>query len=196
MATSGSWSATRKVPDIEHIHKWEIEDFDLYMMRENGMIKSNNFSIPGVPGEFYMAVAVKTEWIEGRRSFIEHMPTRLFGGAAKPDLEIQIEFYFSVILKYKCKGMVRAAGKLEITKEGAGTQLGEFGDSHTHSFDVDHDTLNKMLQFIYTGQETTFECQTSGKSCVFEYFPSNRLKMKTSLQSFSTPLTNMSLAPL
>ena len=62
--------------------------------------------------------------------------------------------------------------------------------------DVDHDTLNKMLQFIYTGQETTFECQTSGKSCVFEYFPSNRLKMKTSLQSFSTPLTNMSLAPL
>ena len=22
--------------------------------------------------------------------------------------------------------------------------------------DVDHDTLNKMLQFIYTGQETTF----------------------------------------
>ena len=62
--------------------------------------------------------------------------------------------------------------------------------------DVDHDTLNKMLQFIYTGQETTFECQTSSKSCVFEYFPSNRLKMKTSLQSFSTPLTNMSLAPL
>ena len=135
MATSGSWSATRKVPDIEHIHKWEIEDFDLYMMRENGMIKSNNFSIPGVPGEFYMAVAVKTEWIEGRRSFIEHMPTRLFGGAAKPDLEIQIEFYFSVILKYKCKGMVRAAGKLEITKEGAGTQLGEFGDPHTHCFE-------------------------------------------------------------
>ena len=96
MATSGSgsWSATRKVPDIEHDHKWEIEDFDLYMKRGDGMIKSNNFSIPGVPGEFYMAVAVKTEWIEGRRSFIEHMPTRLFGGATKPDLEIQIEFYF------------------------------------------------------------------------------------------------------
>ena len=62
--------------------------------------------------------------------------------------------------------------------------------------DVDHDTLNKMLEFIYTGQETTFEFQTSRKSYVFEYFPSNRLKMKTSLQSFSTPLTNMSLSPL
>ena len=62
--------------------------------------------------------------------------------------------------------------------------------------DVDHDTLNKMLEFIYTGQETTFKCQTSGESCVFEYFPSDRLKMKTSLQSFSSLLTNMSLAPL
>ena len=25
--------------------------------------------------------------------------------------------------------------------------------------DVDHDTLNKMLEVIYTGQETTFEFQ-------------------------------------
>ena len=62
--------------------------------------------------------------------------------------------------------------------------------------DVDHDTLNKMLEVIYTGQETTFEFQTSRKSYVLKYFPSDRLKMKTSLQSFSTPLTNMSLAPL
>ena len=153
MATSGSgsWSATRKVPDIEHIHKWEIEDFDLYMKRENGMIKSNNFSIPGVPGEFYMAVAVKTEWIEGRRSFIEHMPTRLFGGATKPDLEIQIEFYFSVILKsVGGKGMVRAAGKLEITKEGAGTQLGEFGDPHTHSFEKIGAAFKPRADLYYT----------------------------------------------
>ena len=43
--------------------------------------------------------------------------------------------------------------------------------------DVDHDTLNKMLQFIYTGQETTFECQTSGKSCVFDIIKSQLITL-------------------
>ena len=175
MATSRSWSATRKVPDIEHDHKWEIEDFDLYMKRGDGNIKSNNFSIPGVPGEVYMEVAVKTEWIESTRIFGEVMPTRLFGGTTGPDLEIQLIFYFSASLKYEGGevGVVRAAGKLEITKEGAETQLGEFGSPHAHQFES-IDATFRPLSDLYYNPTTNDQNKATG---FFTTGDTGRLKM-------------------
>ena len=64
--------------------------------------------------------------------------------------------------------------------------------------DVDPATLKKMLEFIYTGQvglrllfSKLFTCM-----CVYACIRNNvnRLKMETTLQSFSTLQTNMNLA--
>ena len=133
MAGSG-WSITGKSQNIEYTHKWAIENFDFAMEVGRGKIESHSFSIPGVPGEFHMVVEKVEEYSSGvGRKVFHKMPTLVKIG----DQELEVKFYFSVRLVSTAKD-TKAAGKLEIIKEGAETLSGHFGDSANHKFILIH----------------------------------------------------------
>ena len=143
MAGSG-WSITGKSQNIEYTHKWAIENFDFAMEVEGGKLESHSFSIPGVSGEFHMVVEKVQEYSSGAgRSAVEKMPTRVKIG----DQELEVKFYFSVRLVSTAKD-TKAAGKLEVIKEGAETLSGHFGDSANHKFIL----INPYESFIFNVQ--------------------------------------------
>ena len=118
-ATRTGWSITRRVSEnVEYTHNWAIEDFDFAMEVGGCKIESGRFCIPGVPGEFYMVV-VKSK--------------RLGMRAKLGNQEFYVKFHFSVLLKSTVMG-TKAAGKLEVMKEGANTLSGQFGDPAKHYF--------------------------------------------------------------
>ena len=149
MAVAGSgWGITRKASqNIEFTYKWAIEDFDFAMEVEvgGGKIESGRFCIPGVPGEFYMVVEKKNEGvIEG----VYHVKLG--------DQELDTKFNFSVVLKSTVMG-TKAAGKLEVIKEGANTLSGQFGDPVKHYFyPCDARSVQEFephgIKFDYRGQ--------------------------------------------
>ena len=121
---AAGWSKTNVSQNIEYSHKWEIQNFDLAMVVGGGKIESDRFCIPGVPEEFYMELKNKTECTS-------------YGYEMKlGDQEFHAKFYFSVALKSTESKGTRAAGKLEVIKEGAKTLTGEFGNAASHSFQL------------------------------------------------------------
>ena len=53
------------------------------------------------------------------------------------------------------EGNMRAAGKLEITKEGAETQLGEFGSPQAHHFEIVDAAFRPLSDLYYTATTNT-----------------------------------------
>ena len=105
---AAGWSKTNVSQNIEYSHKWEIQNFDLAMAVGGGKLESCRFCIPGVPEEFYMELKNKTECTS-------------YGYEMKlGDQELDAKFNFSVVLKSTVMG-TKAAGKLEVIKEGANT---------------------------------------------------------------------------
>ena len=127
------WSTTRKVSqDVVYTHNWAIEDFDFAMGVGDGKIESGIFCIPGVPGEFHLVAERKLEKFPQSSGLMHNeMPTRL----KVNDQELEAKFFFSVSLLHEApvKG-TKAAGKIEVVKEGSEAQLGEFGDSAKPTF--------------------------------------------------------------
>ena len=123
---AAGWGITRNSQQIEYTYKWAIENFDFAMKLGEEKIESGSFSIPGVPGEFHMMIAYVTEGsmsikrvkVNGQEYF-------------------DIKFYFCVTLKSTVEG-TKAAGKLEVIKDGADTMTGEFGDPTKNRFVLKH----------------------------------------------------------
>ena len=119
---------TKVSQNIEFTYEWEIENFDLAMAVGEKKLKSSSFCIPGVQGEFHMVVG-KIMKPYPHQNHTKPIPDRVKVG----DQELVPKFYFSVSLKSTVEG-TKAAGKLEVIKEGAKTLTGEFGDPAKSNF--------------------------------------------------------------
>ena len=117
---AAGWGITKSSQNTEYTYKWAIENFDHAMVVGEGKIKSGRFCIPGVRGEFHIVVENKME--------SDQMTKRVKLG----DQEFRARFYFSVSLK--STSCLKAAGKLEVIKEGAKTLTGKFGDPSKSDF--------------------------------------------------------------
>ena len=91
---AAGWSTTSS-KNIEYTHKWKIENFDLAMVAGDGKIESGSFSIPGVAGEFHLAVHKQVEYIGLTDKDSRVIPTRVKVNGE----EFDVNFYFSVYLK-------------------------------------------------------------------------------------------------
>ena len=166
------WSTTRKVSqDIVYTHNWAIEDFDFTMgVVADGKIESGVFCIAGVPGEFHLVVERKLEKFPRGGHTYSEMPTRL----QVNDQELEAKYFFSVALLHQgaAKGSwTKAAGKLEVLKEGTETQLGEFGDSAKPTFVLSYDFKFRPKSAIkYHDGQTFHDTQkgffTTGSTCL------------------------------
>ena len=128
---AAGWGITRKSENTEYTYKWTIEDFD-FAMRVEGRVESASFAIPGVSGLFIL-VAHKIQRVRRIQDWDS--------GNRTP------KAYFSVCLK-STSNTTKAAGKLEVIKEGVRTQTGEFGDASRHNFVLCSDA---PLQFKWGG---------------------------------------------
>ena len=128
MALAG-WSVTRTLKNIEYIERWEIEDFDLAWGVGEGKIHSKTFTIPGVEGFFHMELAMKREKQRDGIGFAKPKDITIGGQSFKA------KSYFSVSLK-STNEETKAAGKLEIIKQGAETLSGKFGDPTEYKFEA------------------------------------------------------------
>ena len=128
---AAGWGITRKSENTEYTYKWTIEDFD-FAMRVEGRVESASFAIPGVSGLFIL-VAQKIQRVRRIQDWDS--------GNRTP------KAYFSVCLK-STSNTTKAAGKLEVIKEGVETQTGEFGDAARHNFVLCSDA---PLQFKWGG---------------------------------------------
>ena len=124
VAKSG-WSITKKISkDIKYTHKWSIENFDFAMGLGGGQVESDSFHIPGVLGEFQLVIAAYSR---------DQKPTKL----KLNDEEFEAKHYFSVDLTFTSVVKdLKAAGMLEIVKEGEESQWGKFGDQDLPTFVV------------------------------------------------------------
>ena len=127
MAQAG-WSVTKTLKNIEYIHRWEIEDFDLAWGVGEGKIHSKTFVIPGVEGFFHMELVMKREKQRDGVGFAKPKEIRIGGQSFK------VKSYFSVSLKSNNEE-TKAAGKLDIIKQGAETLSGKFGDPAEYKFE-------------------------------------------------------------
>ena len=126
------WSVTKTLKNIEYTHKWEIEDFDLAWGLGEGRVQSKTFSIPGVEGFFHLELALKREKVSNGFKIPKNI--RIGEQTLKP------KAYFSISLKSSIQE-TKAAGKVDIIKEGAETLSGSFGDPPSHSFDCGPEQL-------------------------------------------------------
>ena len=130
-AARNGWGITRKASEnIEFTYKWAIEEFDFAMgVGGDGKLESPRFRLPGVSGEFHILVEKETQEYSYSK-----VPTRVM----VDDQEFDVKLYFHVSLRSTeitlAKAPCRVVGKLEVLKEGAETQLGEFGDLANSSF--------------------------------------------------------------
>ena len=123
LSMAAGWGITKISQNIEFTYKWAIENFDLAMVVGEGKLESGRFCIPGVPGKFHVAVEKK----------LDHTYDQMVKRVKLGDQEFQAKFYFSVSMKSTVVG-TKAAGKLEVIKEGAKTLSGKFGDSAKSKF--------------------------------------------------------------
>ena len=133
------WSITGNSKDVEYTHKWAIQNFDRCMEMEGERIESGSFSIPGVPGKFHLVVKWKEEdhYSHSGDRFYKRVPSRVRLGGQQLDAK----FYFSVSLHSTTvhwmggeESIIKAAGQLDVIKEGAETLSGKFGDPARHNF--------------------------------------------------------------
>ena len=128
MASAG-WSVTKTLKNTEYVHRWEIEDFDQAWGVAEGKIHSKTFAIPGVEGFFHMELAMKREKQRDGIGFAKPKDITIGGQSFKA------KSYFSVSLK-SSNEETKAAGKLEIIKQGAETLSGKFGDATEYKFEA------------------------------------------------------------
>ena len=133
VAKSG-WSTTKKISkDIKYTHKWSIENFDFAMGLGGGQVESDSFHIPGVLGEFQLVIDKNKFHTTNSTSLRDQKPTKL----KLNDEEFEAKHYFSVDLTFTSVVKdLKAAGMLEIVKEGEESQWGKFGDQDLPTFVV------------------------------------------------------------
>ena len=145
---AAGWGITRKSENTEYTYKWTIEDFD-FAMRVEGRVESASFAIPGASGLFNL-VAENL----GKRTFNANVVAEKLGNRTTNNgdphvarVARPVPLIFSVSLK-STSNTTKAAGKLEVIKEGVKTQTGEFGDAARHNFVLCSDA---PLQFKWGG---------------------------------------------
>ena len=146
---AAGWGITKNSQNSEYTYKWAIENFDFAMEVGEGKIESSSFCIPGVSAEFQIVVEKKEEPFFYHRSTSYQMPTRLKVNDIDNAKEFEAKFYFSVSMKSTVED-TNAAGKLEIIKEGAETQSGEFGDVANHKFALSYVFRPKVAPKYYS----------------------------------------------
>ena len=115
------------IKNIKNLHRWDIEDFDAAWGVSEGLVQSKSFSVPGVAGYFHLELALKRE--KHCNGFAVPKNIKIDqGGNFKP------KSYFSASLKSSMEE-TKAAGKLEIIKDGENTLLGTFGDPEGYKFE-------------------------------------------------------------
>ena len=124
--TQAGWSVTKTLKNIDYTHRWEIEDFDLAWGLGEGKIHSKTFCIPGVEGFFHMELVMKRE--KHSNGYAKPKNIKIGEQSFKP------KSYFSVALKFTNEE-IKAAGKLDIIKQGAEILSGRFGDPTEYKFE-------------------------------------------------------------
>ena len=147
---AAGWGITRKSENTEYTYKWTIEDFD-FAMRVEGKVESASFAIPGVSGLFNLVAENLGERPINANVVAEKLGNRTTNNGvaiAQPvPRTVCYPLIFSVSLK-STSNTTKAAGKLEVIKEGVRTQTGQFGDAARHNFVLCSDA---PLQFKWGG---------------------------------------------
>ena len=157
VAKSG-WSTTKKISkDIKYTHKWSIENFDFAMGLGGGKVESDSFQIPGVLGEFQLVIAAY--WRDQK-------PTKL----KLNDEEFEAKHLFLVNLTFTSVDKdLKAAGKLELVKEGEKSQWGKFGDPDKPTFvPVDTSTVGGYRFESNTGLHCTLNIPSYRPESTFD----------------------------
>ena len=161
VAKSG-WSTTKKISkDIKYTHNWSIENFDFAMGLGGGKVESDSFHIPGVLGEFQLAIDKFHA-----ASLRDQKPTKL----KLNDEEFEAKHYFSVNLNFTSVVKdLKAAGMLELVKEGEESQWGKFGDPDKPTFvPVDTSTVGGYRFESNTGLHCTLNIPSYRPESTFD----------------------------
>ena len=166
VAKSG-WSTTKKISkDIKYTHKWSIENFDFAMGLGGGQVESDSFHIPGVLGEFQLVIDKNKFHAANSTSLRDQKPTKL----KLNDEEFEAKHYFSVDLTFTSVVKdLKAAGMLEIVKEGEESQWGKFGDPDKPTFvPVDTSTVGGYRFESNTGLHCTLNIPSYRPESTFD----------------------------
>ena len=154
IAKSGS-STTKKISeDIKYTHKWSIENFDDAMELGRGGVKSNSFHIPGVLGEFQLKTSPPWKTVKLKLN----------------DEEFEAKHLFLVNLTFTSVDKdLKAAGMLELVKEGEKSQWGKFGDPDKPTFvPVDTSTVGGYRFESNTGLHCTLNIPSYRPESTFD----------------------------
>ena len=155
---SGS-STTKKISDIKYKHRWSIENFDVAMEQGRG-VESDSFHIPGVLGEFQLVIAAYST------SLRDQKPTKV----KLNDEELEAKHFFYVDLTFTSVVKdLKAAGMLELVKEGEESQWGKFGDPDKPTFvPVDTSTVGGYRFESNTGLHCTLNIPSYRPESTFD----------------------------
>jgi len=143
VAKSGS-STTKKI-------NWSIENFDDAMELEGGGVESDSFHISGVLGEFKLKISPSWKTVKLKEEF-------------------EAKHLFLVNLTFTSVDKdLKAAGMLELVKEGEESQWGKFGDPDKPTFvPVDTSTVGGYRFESNTGLHCTLNIPSYRPESTFD----------------------------
>jgi len=142
-------STTKKISeDIEYTHKWSIENFDDAMEPGRGL--EDSFQIPGVLGEFKLKISPSWKTVKLKEFEAKHL--------------FLVNLTFTSVDKD-----LKAAGMLELVKEGEESQWGKFGDPDKPTFvPVDTSTVGGYRFESNTGLHCTLNIPSYRPESTFD----------------------------
>ena len=142
-------STTKKISeDIEYTHKWSIENFDDAMEPGRGL--EDSFQIPGVLGEFKLKISPSWKTVKLKEFEAKHL--------------FLVNLTFTSVDKD-----LKAAGMLELAKEGEKSQWGKFGDPDKPTFvPVDTSTVGGYRFESNTGLHCTLNIPSYRPESTFD----------------------------
>jgi len=152
LVAKSSSSTTKKISDIKYTHEWSIENFDDVMGLEGEKVESDSFQIPGVLGEFKLVISPPWKTVKLK------------------DEEFEAKHLFLVNLTFTSVDKdLKAAGKLELVKEGEKSQWGKFGDPDKPTFvPVDTSTVGGYRFESNTGLHCTLNIPSYRPESTFD----------------------------
>ena len=139
-----------KSGSIVHTEEWKIENFDDAMKPGRGGVKSDGFHISGVPGEFQLVISPSWKTVKLKEFEAKHL--------------FLVNLTFTSVDKD-----LKAAGKLELVKEGEKSQWGKFGDPDKPTFvPVDTSTVGGYRFESNTGLHCTLNIPSYRPESTFD----------------------------
>ena len=139
-----------KSGSIVHTEEWKIENFDDAMKPGRGGVKSDGFHISGVPGEFQLVISPSWKSVKLKEFEAKHL--------------FLVNLTFTSVDKD-----LKAAGKLELVKEGEKSQWGKFGDPDKPTFvPVDTSTVGGYRFESNTGLHCTLNIPSYRPESTFD----------------------------